>query len=88
MSTKTDLPVPATPAAIRGVIETYRIEMGIPLMEAILLYAERFGVEVEAMASVVQGNMKTELEIEARSAHLLKPVIDDSRGSSKSSPSH
>lgn len=83
------IPVMTTAADVRGLIEAVKAENGVGLLEAIILYAEKTGVEVEALAPIIQGSMRAELEAEARSLKLLKPLDDasDTRGSKKSPPS-
>lgn len=73
-------------ADVRSIIATIKEENGTSLMEAIILYAETNGIEIEAMASVIQGSMRTELEQEARVLNLLKSSDNDTR-SGKKSPS-
>lgn len=85
MSEDVDLIVPIIPTAadVRAKIDILRAESGVTLLEAIILYAETTGVEMEAIAPVIQGNMRQELEIEARALNLLKSAKDDPRGSQK-----
>ena len=53
-------------------IENMVSNMGIPYMDAILLYCERNEMEVEVVAKLVTGNLKSKLKLEAEDLNFLK----------------
>lgn len=52
-------------------IEDLVWEMDIPYMDAIILYCERTGFEIELAAKMVSGALKSKLRVEAEELHFL-----------------
>jgi hypothetical protein len=52
-------------------IETLVREKSIPYMDAVLLYCENTGLEVELAAKLISSVLKSKLKIEAEELHFL-----------------
>lgn len=52
-------------------IETIVAKKNIPYMDAILMYCEDTGLEVELAAKMVSGALKSKIQIEAEDLHFL-----------------
>lgn len=52
-------------------IESLVKEKDIPYMDAILLYCERTGLEVELAAKLISGALKAKIKVEAERLHFL-----------------
>lgn len=52
-------------------IESLVKEKGIPYMDAIILYCEQTGLEVELAAKLVSGSLKSKIQFEAEELNFL-----------------
>lgn len=52
-------------------IETIVAKKNIPYMDAIIMYCEETGLEVELAAKLVSGALKSKIQIEAEELHFL-----------------
>lgn len=52
-------------------IETLVSEKNIPYMDAVLIYCEETGLEVELAAKLVSGALKSKIQIEAEELNFL-----------------
>lgn len=52
-------------------IETIVAKKNIPYMDAVLIYCEETGLEVELAAKLVSGALKSKIQIEAEDLHFL-----------------
>lgn len=52
-------------------IETIVAKKNIPYMDAILMYCDETGLEVELAAKLVSGALKSKIQIEAEELHFL-----------------
>jgi hypothetical protein len=52
-------------------IETIVAKKNIPYMDAIIMYCEETGLEVELAAKLVSGALKSKIQMEAEQLHFL-----------------
>lgn len=52
-------------------IETIIAKKNIPYMDAVLMYCEETGLELELAAKLVSGALKSKIQIEAEELHFL-----------------
>jgi hypothetical protein len=52
-------------------IETLVAKKNIPYMDAVILYCEESGLEVELAAKLISGALKSKIQIEAEELHFL-----------------
>lgn len=52
-------------------IETIVAKKNIPYMDAVLMYCEETGLELELAAKLVSGALKSKIQIEAEELHFL-----------------
>lgn len=52
-------------------IEQIVYDKDVSYMDAVLLYCEDTGIEIEVAASLVQGTLKSKIKIEAEELHFL-----------------
>lgn len=52
-------------------IETIVAKKNIPYMDAVLMYCEETGLELELAAKLVSGALKSKIQIEAEDLHFL-----------------
>lgn len=52
-------------------IETLVAKNNIPYMDAVLMYCEETGLEVEIAAKLVSGALKSKIQLEAEELHFL-----------------
>lgn len=52
-------------------IETLVAKKNIPYMDAVIMYCEETGLEVEIAAKLISGALKSKIQIEAESLHFL-----------------
>lgn len=52
-------------------IETIVAKKNIPYMDAVLMYCEETGLEVELAAKLISGSLKTKIKLEAEELHFL-----------------
>lgn len=52
-------------------IETIVAKKNIPYMDAVIMYCEETGLEVELAAKMISGALKSKIQIEAEELHFL-----------------
>lgn len=52
-------------------VETIVAKKNIPYMDAILMYCEETGLEVELAAKLISGALKSKIQLEAEDLHFL-----------------
>lgn len=55
---------------IQSIVNTKRCSF----IDAVLIFAERNGLEVETAAKLIPAEVKRKIESEARAVHMLKPI--------------
>lgn len=52
-------------------VETIVAKKNIPYMDAVLIYCEETGLEIEVAAKLISGALKSKIQLEAEDLHFL-----------------